>query len=107
MHKYQIVFECQDGYKPIMTMEQLFSKKAFIAISDIDAPKGKTWSGIIKNDEEKSPEPFYLIYQDVSPENTEYKWPYNLIKIHFVQSDKYNSLLAPKMMKSDYRISTL
>lgn len=39
--KYQIVFECENGYKPMMPLTKLFSAKSFIVVSDVDTPKGK------------------------------------------------------------------
>jgi hypothetical protein len=45
--KYQIVFECIDGYKPMMPLKFL-SVKSFLAVRDTDAPKGELWSKIIK-----------------------------------------------------------
>lgn len=93
---YQIVFECEDGYKPVMPLEQFLSKKAFIAISDINAPKGELWSKIIKDGHEMKAAPFYLVYSDVSSKDIAYKWPYNLTKIHFVTAIEYDTLLFPK-----------
>ena len=93
---YQIVFECEDGYKPVMSLGKFLSKKAFIAISDIDAPKGKLWSEISKDGHEMKAAPFYLVYKDVSSKETDYKWPYNLTKIHFVTAFEYDSFLFPK-----------
>jgi hypothetical protein len=37
--KYQIVFECIDGYKPMMPLQK-FSVKSFLAVRDTDAPEG-------------------------------------------------------------------
>jgi hypothetical protein len=42
--KYQIIFECEDGYKPMMPLEKFLSAKSFLAISDVDAPEGELWS---------------------------------------------------------------
>jgi hypothetical protein len=39
----QIVFECEDGYNPSMSLEKILNKKAYLAISDVDAPKGQDW----------------------------------------------------------------
>ena len=89
VEKYQLVFECEDGYKPIMPLPLLLSAKSFIAIRDVDAPKGKSWLPIIAA-------PFYLIYEGVSANNTAYKWPYNLIKIHLVPIDEAKTLQMPK-----------
>jgi hypothetical protein len=36
--KYQIVFECIDGYKPMMPLK-ILSVKSFLAVRDTDAPK--------------------------------------------------------------------
>ncbi len=96
VEKYQLVFECEDGYKPIMPLPLLLSAKSFIAIRDVDAPKGKSWLPIIKAGHEMKAAPFYLIYEGVSANNTAYKWPYNLIKIHLVPIDEAKTLQMPK-----------
>lgn len=93
--KYQIIFECEDGYKPMMPLQKFLSVKSFIAVSDIDAPKGKLWSKIIKDGQEKKAAPFYLIYEEVSPEDNDFKWPYNIIKIHLVPDSGNISSLFP------------
>jgi cytochrome c2 len=94
--KYQIVFECEDGYKPMMPLQKFLSVKSFLAVSDVDAPKGESWSKIIKDGREMKADPFYLVYQDLSPKDTDFKWPYNLIKIHIVPAIGNISLLYPK-----------
>lgn len=101
--QYRIVFECEDGYKPIMPLEKFLSAKSFLAISDVDAPKGKSWSKIMKDGREMKAAPFYLVYQGVSPKDTNFKWPYNLIKIHFVPNTQNTSLLHPK----DDKVATI
>lgn len=93
--KYQLVFECEDGYKPIMSLPLLQSAKSYIAIRDVEAPKGKSWLPIIKAGHEMKAAPFYLIYEGVSANNTAYKWPYNLIKIHLVPIDEAKTLQMP------------
>lgn len=92
----KIVFECEDGYKPEMPLEKLLSAKVFLAISDVDAPKGREWEQIFKDGHEMKAEPFYVIYEDVSPDDTNYKWPYNLVKIHFAPLHENDAALKPK-----------
>jgi cytochrome c2 len=94
--KYQIVFECEDGYKPMMPLQKFLSVKSFLAVRDTDAPKGKLWSKIIKDGHEMKAAPFYLVYQGVSTKDTDLKWPYNLIKIHLVPNSQNIALLIPK-----------
>lgn len=92
----KVVFECEDGYQPEMPLEKLLSAKAFLAISDVDAPKGREWEQIFKDGHEMKAEPFYVIYEDVSPEDGSYKWPYNLVKIHFAPLNENDAALMPK-----------
>lgn len=94
--KYQIVFECEDGYKPMMPLQKILSARSFLAISDVDAPEGELWSKIIKDGREMKAAPFYLIYDGLSPTDTDFKWPYNLIKIHLVPMIENISLISPK-----------
>ncbi|MEZ7504204.1 cytochrome c family protein [Flavobacterium sp. Arc2] len=96
INKYQIVFECEDGYKPMMPLQQFVSVKSFLAVSDVDAPKGQLWSKITKDGHEMNAAPFYLVYQEVSTKDTDLKWPYNLIKIHLVANSQNIALLFPK-----------
>jgi hypothetical protein len=76
--KYQIVFECIDGYKPMMPLQNSFRSNHFLP-SGTDAPKGN-YGQIIKDGNEMKAAPFYLVYQGVSAKETDLEWPYNLIK---------------------------
>ena len=91
-----IVFECIDGYKPEMPLELFLNTKPYLAFKDVDAPKGSNWEKIIKNGNEMNADPFYLVYDSVSSDNQEYKWPYNVIKFHFVSKNKNIEALQPK-----------
>ena len=44
----QIVFECEDGYNPSMSLELFLSKTAYLAVKDNDAPKGQDWVNHVK-----------------------------------------------------------
>ncbi len=92
----KIVFECEDGYKPEMSLEKLLSAKAFLAVSDANAPKGRAWEILLKNGQETKIEPFYVVYEDVSGEDISYKWPYNLVKIHLAPLHENDAALKPK-----------
>lgn len=92
----KIVFECIDGYKPEMPLELFLSAKPFLALKDVEAQKGSNWEKIIKNGNEMDAEPFYLVYTSVPTDNQEYKWPYNLIKIHLEPKNKDLEALQPK-----------
>lgn len=92
----KVVFECEDGYKPEMPLEKLLSAKAFLAVSDADAPKGHDWEQVFKDGHEMKAEPFYVIYEDVSPDDLIYKWPYNLVKIHLAPLHENDAALKPK-----------
>lgn len=92
----KVVFECEDGYKPEMPLEKLLLAKAFLAVSDVDAPKGRKWEQIFKDGHEMKAEPFYVVYEGISPEDGTYKWPYNLVKIHFAPLHENDAALKPK-----------
>lgn len=92
----KVVFECEDGYKPEMPLEKLLSAKAYLAVSDADAPKGRAWEILIKNGQETKMEPFYVVYEGVSADDIAYKWPYNLVKIHFAPLHENDAALKPK-----------
>jgi cytochrome c2 len=92
----KVVFECEDGYKPEMPLEILLSAKSFLALSDVDAPKGREWEILVKNGQESKIEPFYVVYEGVSGDDVSYKWPYNLVKIHLAPLHENDEALKPK-----------
>lgn len=92
----KVVFECEDGYKPEMPLEILLSAKAFLAVSDVDALKGREWESLLKNGQESKMEPFYVVYEGVSGDDLSYKWPYNLVKIHLAPLHENDEALKPK-----------
>lgn len=93
---YKVVFECEDGYKPEMNLVQLINAKAFLAISDVDAPAGRDFSQIIKDGHEMKAAPFYIVYEGIDPKDGTFKWPYNLVKIHFAPANENIAALMPK-----------
>jgi cytochrome c2 len=92
----KVVFECEDGYKPEMSLAKLLASVSYLAISDAEAPKGREWEQIIKDGHEMKAEPFYIIYEGVSQKDGSYKWPYNLVKIHFAPLHENDGILIPK-----------
>lgn len=92
----KVVFECEDGYKPEMPLELLLRVKAYLAVKDIDAPKGRDWEQIFKGSQEMKAAPFYIVYENISEEDVNYKWPYNLVKIHFRPLHENDGALKPK-----------
>lgn len=92
----QIVFECEDGYNPSMSLAKILSKKAYLAVSDIDAPAGEDWINPKKGNHEMKIAPFYVVYTDVPAKDVTYKWPYNLVKISLSAASKELAVLFPK-----------
>jgi len=92
----KVVFECEDGYKPEMSLEKLLTSKAYLAVSDVDAPKDKEWEPLVEKGREIKIEPFYVVYEGVSGDDINYKWPYNLVKIHLAPLHENDAALIPK-----------
>lgn len=105
---WKIVFECEDGYKPEMTLEKFLSVNSFLAVSDVDAPEGQSWEKLLKNGNEMIIEPFLLFYDKaVSPDDKNFKRPYNLTKIH-LQPTQTDELSVPTEIAaiSGYKLYT-
>lgn len=92
----KIVFECEDGYKPEMPLERLLNTKSYLAVSDVDAPKGSEWEQIMKDGHEMKAAPFYLIYPEIDQKNNDYQKPYNLVAVHFAPLNENDAALFPK-----------
>lgn len=94
-NKLQIVFECEDGYNPSMPLSLVLGRKAYLAIRDADAPNGQDWITAVKDGQTKTVAPFYVIYDNVTPSEHDYKWPYNLVKISLVETDAALAAIYP------------
>ncbi len=92
----KVVFECEDGYKPEMSLEKLLASKAYLAVSDADAPTDKEWEPLAEKGHEIKMAPFYVIYEGVSGDDINYKWPYNLVKIHLAPLHENDAALVPR-----------
>ncbi|MFN3848901.1 MAG: c-type cytochrome [Spirosomataceae bacterium] len=92
----KLVFECEDGYKPEMPLDRLLESKVFLAVSDVDAPKGSDWEQIFQNGLEMKAAPFYLIYEGEAYQGIDYKRPYNLVKVHLAPLHENDEALVPK-----------
>lgn len=82
------MFECEDGYNPPMPLNMVLDRKAFLAVSDADAPVGQEWVDAKKNGETQKVAPFYVVYTDVPATAYGYKWPYNLARISLVSTQQ-------------------
>jgi cytochrome c2 len=96
----KIVFECIDGYKPEMPLELFLNANPYLAFEDVDAPKGAQWEPIIKNENEMNAAPFYIVYPSVSEKYSQYKWPYNLVKIYLEPLNQSTKELFPAKNKA-------
>ncbi len=77
----QVVFECGDGYNPSMPLAKVLSRRAYLAVRDVEAPAGEDWISVEKAGQTKTVAPFYVVYTDVPPSDETFKWPYNLVRI--------------------------
>lgn len=91
----QIVFECEDGYSPSMSLAMLLQRTPYLAVSDLAASKGQEWVDAVKNGKTKKIAPFYVVYSDVKADERDYKWPYNLARISLVQTAKEYAAIYP------------
>ncbi|MFN8345855.1 MAG: c-type cytochrome [Spirosomataceae bacterium] len=96
LQQTQIVFECEDGYNPSMSLEKILQKQSYLAISDTEAPAGQDWINPKKGTHEMKMAPFYVVYTDVPAKDVTFKWPYNLVKISLSAASKELAVLFPK-----------
>ncbi len=94
--KTQIVFECEDGYNPSMPLAKVLAKKAYLALSDTEAPAGTDWTEAAKDGHAMKVAPFYVVYTDVPAKDHAYKWPYNLVRIRLAPVSEELAVLFPQ-----------
>lgn len=92
----QLVFECEDGYTPSVALEKVLSKKAYVAVRDMDAPKETGWIDAVKENHVMKVAPFYVVYIDVATDDYGYKWPYNLVRMRLSPISEETKVIFPK-----------
>jgi mono/diheme cytochrome c family protein len=88
-----VVFLCNDGYNPAVPLKTLIREHAFIAVADLDAPKGSDWLPI-KSGASKQPGPLYLVWPESSATSSAHPWPYGVVGIRIASRQ---SMFGPAM----------
>ena len=87
-----IVFECGDGYKPVMELSKIYGKtKGYIVFRDLDKHLTKEWADSIY----KSFVPYYLVWDDVKKDDNSFMWPYGLMGLRLIRSDLEYKAIYP------------
>jgi cytochrome c2 len=79
-----VIFECIDGYKPVMDWSKIFSKtKGYIVFKDLDPTINGNWADSIN----KKFSPYYLVWDNVKEDDNSFMWPYGLIGLRLTYND--------------------
>jgi len=94
VHKTLLVFECVDGYKPLMELSKIYGKtKGYIVYKDLDRGLSKEWADSVY----KKITPYYLVWDHVKKEDNSFVWPYGLTGIRLIKSDlEFQSIYPSK-----------
>ena len=98
---YKVIFNCTDGYRPVVDGEIFQNEGSFIAFREIDPDKGLVtddglWTKAKQGERLVSPGPFYLVWNRAdAPEDA---WPYQIASVLFVEKEKFNLFkdIAPR-----------
>jgi cytochrome c2 len=87
-----VVFECADGYKPVMDLSKIFGDtRGYIVFRDLDKNVGKNWPDSVY---EKF-KPYYLVWDDAKKEDNSFMWPYGLIGLRLISSGREYKAIYP------------
>lgn len=88
-----ILFECKDGYNPIMNLSKLYrNTKGYLAYRDLDFIGVNKWPDSINH----LFSPYYLVWDSVSKEDTSFAWPYGLVGIRIMSGYYVSQTICPK-----------
>ena len=95
-----LVFECIDGYKPVMALSKAFGKnRGYIVFKDKEAKDNRNWADSLT----RKFSPYYLVWENVDSADHSFPWPYGLTKIQMVPTaDEYQKIYPfkdPSVMK--------
>ena len=85
-----VIFECKDGYKPMMDMAQVMKDKmGYIVYKDLS--QKNAWADSIA----ASFAPYYVTWTNVKKEDHSFMWPYGLIGIRLKASATEYAAIYP------------
>jgi mono/diheme cytochrome c family protein len=77
----ELVLRAADGYSPSMSLTLALSRNGIIAFRDLSRPENDPFEKVAQGKKTVSPAPYYLVWPDVDPKDTKFKWPYQLVEI--------------------------
>jgi cytochrome c2 len=79
-----VVFECNDGYKPVMDISKIFGNtKGYVVYKDVDPTIKGNWADSIY----KKFNPYYVVWDDVKKNDNSFAWPYGLVGLRLTYID--------------------
>ena len=94
-----MIFECSDGYRPTMPVSRTLEGNGWLAIQDLDAPEGTSWTPHKMNGHYCEFAPSYLAWQDPPKNSGKYEWPYGLVSIRIQLDDPVERMAKPRDSK--------
>ena len=91
----EIIFLCKDGYNPGMPLNKVLQNEPYLAIKDLEAPKGQIWMDTLKG----LWSPFYLVWTNQDEFTKGFTWPYGLKYLQFKATDEAYKAAVPKEEK--------
>ncbi len=85
-----VIFECSDGYKPIIDIAKLYGKtKGYIVYKDLGEKGENNWPDSVMKKFGK----YYVVWDNVPKDDESFVWPYDLKGIHLIAAEKeYRSI---------------
>ena len=92
----ELVLTAVDGYAPSMDLARALHGEGVVAIRDLDRPANDPWEPFPKGRTMLTPEPYYLVWPGVAPDDPHYRWPYKLAHLSVASFDtRYGGASPP------------
>ncbi len=100
--KAVLIFTASDGYQSTLPYPDAVKEKGYVAYQDIDAEQSQ-WLPFARGKKQKTPAPFYLVWQNPGLSEWQYPWPYQLTHISMQPTTSYYSAIAPTQASAQHQ----
>jgi mono/diheme cytochrome c family protein len=99
----ELVLRAADGYAPSMDLAKALKGHGVIAFRDLARPETDPWKSFMQGKQRITPDPYYLVWPGVDPNDATYKWPYQLVEIEIQSFEQRYGAAVPKATPGDDR----
>ncbi len=91
----RLAFECRDGYQATMLLSEALAADGWVAVADLEAGPGRTWTENPETGGKPSLAPYYVVWRVEAGAAAKLPWPYAVERLRLVKDGAFYKAAYP------------